>query len=163
MMGRVYLRLAEAVERSDEATVRRYIATGKPIRLFERPYIPRPPSQDLTWLTQASIDFDRSTIAAPQIRVRNGPVEVLSTQIDIPEDSFQTFLLPAAQGKRPRSHQRYAGDVKLVSEAVSGLKEGKWPNVYKAAAELAGHAEGQSPEANVDRLYRKIRKALGPF
>lgn len=52
--------------------------------------------------------------------------------------------------------RRYSSDADLVAEARKGMKEGRWPNKHQAALALAPRAEGQSIEAIVDRLARKI-------
>jgi hypothetical protein len=61
----------------------------------------------------------------------------------------------ARELKQPRMHQRYAGDDALVVEGRKGLKNGKYPNAWQAAQDLAARAEG-SATGKVHRLYKKI-------
>ena len=63
----------------------------------------------------------------------------------------------------PRSNQRFPEDAGLVAEAVDGLRANppKWPNAHQAAIALQSRAKGASAAAKIDRLERKISKALG--
>jgi hypothetical protein len=60
----------------------------------------------------------------------------------------------------PQQRIRYATDASLVREAILGIKNKKYPNILKAAQDLALRAEGGSDRAKVDRLRKKIAKAL---
>lgn len=68
-------------------------------------------------------------------------------------------LLEAAQSRRKGS--RHASDDGLVAEGLAGINNGRWRNARRAALELASRAQGASPEAKIDRLARKIKKAIG--
>ena len=65
----------------------------------------------------------------------------------------------------PQSNRRYSEDAGLVAEAIEGLTANppKWPNRHRAAIALQPRAaKGVRAESTIDRLERKIGKALGP-
>ena len=157
MEKRTFLRLGDAAALSNETTVLQYIAAGKSVRYVERPYIPRPPVRDLTWQTRPNIDFRASTLVVPWIRKPGGPIEDIPTRIDIPADKFKEFIRPADVV----THRRVTGDDELVSQALAGIKSGKWPNQNAASLDLAQSAAGAGTlESRANRLRKKIRAAI---
>jgi hypothetical protein len=59
-----------------------------------------------------------------------------------------------------RKHTRYATDTDLVDEAFEGIAKRIYPNALKAAEALASRAEGTSNQAKINRLRKKIARAL---
>lgn len=67
---------------------------------------------------------------------------------------------PAPEPKHAVKNRRFQSDDELVAEAVKGIRGNQWPNANRAAEALASRAQGQSRAAIIDRLGRKISKAL---
>lgn len=69
-------------------------------------------------------------------------------------------IRPRSVSVSPAKNRRYATDDALVAEAVAGINNNEYPNPLKAARALAPRAQGQSAEAAIDRLRRKIAQAI---
>ena len=63
--------------------------------------------------------------------------------------------------KRGRPKGKGMADDLLVEEGLTMLKEGHANSIHDAAKKLAHRAQGNSPEAKVRRLGRKMSTALG--
>jgi hypothetical protein len=76
--------------------------------------------------------------------------------VDLDRSAYEAWI----QDLLPTKGRRYASDGQLVVEGVRGIRTNLWANPLQAAKALADGATGSSRAAKVDRLQRKISKAM---